>query len=200
MTRRASRRSARRQAAHGARHRGRPDLLLRHQIFRADEGAGHRPRRRGRPVHGGSYGIGVSRLVGAIIEASHDDAGIIWPEASRRSMSHRQSEGGRRRDRARRENLYRELAARASTRSMTTATSAPAPSSPRRPDRHSLADDRRAARASPRARWRSSGVPTAAREHRRPADVVARLADRRHSPRRGYCGHNWPESWDYRLW
>ncbi len=31
-------------------------------------------------VHMGSYGIGVSRLVGAIIEASHDDAGIIWPE------------------------------------------------------------------------------------------------------------------------
>jgi prolyl-tRNA synthetase len=29
---------------------------------------------------GGSYGIGVSRLVGAIIEASHDEAGIIWPE------------------------------------------------------------------------------------------------------------------------
>ncbi len=29
----------------------------------------------------GCYGIGVSRLVGAIIEASHDDAGIIWPEA-----------------------------------------------------------------------------------------------------------------------
>ncbi len=28
----------------------------------------------------GSYGIGVSRLVGAIIEAHHDDAGIIWPE------------------------------------------------------------------------------------------------------------------------
>jgi len=27
----------------------------------------------------GSYGIGVSRLVGAIIEASHDEAGIIWP-------------------------------------------------------------------------------------------------------------------------
>jgi prolyl-tRNA synthetase len=29
----------------------------------------------------GCYGIGVSRLVGAIIEASHDDAGIIWPES-----------------------------------------------------------------------------------------------------------------------
>lgn len=33
------------------------------------------------PVHMGSYGIGVSRLVGAIIEACHDEAGIIWPEA-----------------------------------------------------------------------------------------------------------------------
>ena len=29
----------------------------------------------------GSYGIGVSRLVGAIIEASHDDGGIIWPDS-----------------------------------------------------------------------------------------------------------------------
>jgi prolyl-tRNA synthetase len=29
----------------------------------------------------GSYGIGVSRLLGAIIEASHDDNGIIWPES-----------------------------------------------------------------------------------------------------------------------
>ncbi|HUG45577.1 MAG TPA: proline--tRNA ligase [Sphingomicrobium sp.] len=29
----------------------------------------------------GSYGVGVSRLVGAIIEASHDEAGIIWPES-----------------------------------------------------------------------------------------------------------------------
>lgn len=32
------------------------------------------------PVHMGSHGIGVSRLLGAIIEASHDDRGIIWPE------------------------------------------------------------------------------------------------------------------------
>ncbi|HEY0649769.1 proline--tRNA ligase [Phenylobacterium sp.] len=32
-------------------------------------------------VHMGSYGVGVSRLAGAIIEASHDDAGIIWPDA-----------------------------------------------------------------------------------------------------------------------
>jgi prolyl-tRNA synthetase len=37
----------------------------------------------GRQVHPemGSYGIGVSRLVGAVIEASHDDAGIIWPDS-----------------------------------------------------------------------------------------------------------------------
>jgi prolyl-tRNA synthetase len=32
------------------------------------------------PVHMGSHGIGVSRLLGAIIEACHDDKGIIWPE------------------------------------------------------------------------------------------------------------------------
>ena len=33
------------------------------------------------PVYSGSYGIGPSRLVAAIIEASHDDAGIVWPES-----------------------------------------------------------------------------------------------------------------------
>jgi len=32
------------------------------------------------PVQMGSHGIGVSRLLGAIIEANHDDKGIIWPE------------------------------------------------------------------------------------------------------------------------
>ncbi len=32
------------------------------------------------PVHMGSHGIGVSRLVGALIEANHDENGIIWPE------------------------------------------------------------------------------------------------------------------------
>jgi prolyl-tRNA synthetase len=33
------------------------------------------------PVEMGSYGIGVSRLVGALIEANHDEKGIIWPES-----------------------------------------------------------------------------------------------------------------------
>ncbi len=32
-------------------------------------------------IESGSYGVGVSRLVGAIIEASHDDNGIIWPKS-----------------------------------------------------------------------------------------------------------------------
>jgi prolyl-tRNA synthetase len=31
----------------------------------------------------GSYGIGPSRLLGAIIEASHDENGIIWPKGCR---------------------------------------------------------------------------------------------------------------------
>ena len=32
-------------------------------------------------IHMGSYGVGVSRLVGGIIEASHDENGIVWPKA-----------------------------------------------------------------------------------------------------------------------
>jgi prolyl-tRNA synthetase len=32
-------------------------------------------------LHGGSYGIGPSRLAAALIEANHDEAGIIWPRA-----------------------------------------------------------------------------------------------------------------------
>ena len=34
-----------------------------------------------RPVHMGSYGIGPTRLVAALIEVFHDEAGIKWPEA-----------------------------------------------------------------------------------------------------------------------
>ena len=33
-----------------------------------------------KPVHMGSYGIGVSRLVGGIIEACHDEKGVVWPK------------------------------------------------------------------------------------------------------------------------
>ena len=52
------------------------------------------------PVQSGSYGIGVSRLVGGIIEASHDDAGIIWPEpVAPFKVGPHQPQGGRRRHR-----------------------------------------------------------------------------------------------------
>jgi prolyl-tRNA synthetase len=34
-----------------------------------------------RPVHMGSYGIGPTRLVAALIEVFHDEAGIRWPQA-----------------------------------------------------------------------------------------------------------------------
>lgn len=42
--------------------------------YRAKDGAA-------RPVVMGSYGIGIERLVGTIVEAHHDDRGIIWPAA-----------------------------------------------------------------------------------------------------------------------
>jgi len=66
-----------------------------------------------RPVHGGSYGVGVSRLVGAIIEAFHDDAGIRWPEAVApfRVAVVNLKQGGADTDAAS-ERLYGELAAR----------------------------------------------------------------------------------------
>ncbi|MDO8529932.1 MAG: aminoacyl--tRNA ligase-related protein [bacterium] len=34
-----------------------------------------------KPVLMGCYGIGLGRLLGAIVEASHDDKGIIWPKS-----------------------------------------------------------------------------------------------------------------------
>jgi len=66
-----------------------------------------------RAVHGGSYGIGPSRLVAAIIEASHDDAGIIWPDAVApfRVAILNLKQGGADTDAAC-EKLYRELTAR----------------------------------------------------------------------------------------
>jgi len=64
-------------------------------------------------IHGGSYGVGVSRLVGAIIEACHDDAGIKWPEAVApfRAAILNLKQGGADTDAAS-ESLYRELQAK----------------------------------------------------------------------------------------
>jgi prolyl-tRNA synthetase len=66
-----------------------------------------------RPIHGGSYGIGVSRLAGAIIEAFHDEAGIKWPEqvAPFRVMILNLKQGGADTDAAC-EKLYAGLAAK----------------------------------------------------------------------------------------
>jgi prolyl-tRNA synthetase len=66
-----------------------------------------------RPVHMGSYGIGPSRLVAAIIEASHDEAGIKWPEpvAPFKAMILNLKQGGADTDPAC-EGLYAELAAK----------------------------------------------------------------------------------------
>src|SRR5262245_422462 len=66
-----------------------------------------------RPVHMGSYGIGPSRLVGALIEAFHDDAGIKWPEAVApfRVMILNLKQGDSATDGAA-EQLYRELSGR----------------------------------------------------------------------------------------
>ncbi|HEV2630425.1 MAG TPA: proline--tRNA ligase [Pseudolabrys sp.] len=64
-------------------------------------------------VHGGSYGIGPSRLVAAIIEASHDDAGIVWPEpvAPFKVALLNLKQGGAETDAAC-EQLYRDLSAK----------------------------------------------------------------------------------------
>ena len=77
----ASRQRCRKGPCHGARHRSRPYLLLRHQILGSHGARVQGPGGELVTVQMGSYGIGVSRLVGAIIEASHDDAGIIWPRS-----------------------------------------------------------------------------------------------------------------------
>ena len=65
------------------------------------------------PVHMGSYGIGPSRLVAALIEAFHDDAGIKWPEpvAPFKVVILNLKQGDGATDQAS-ENLYRELSAK----------------------------------------------------------------------------------------
>ena len=64
-------------------------------------------------VHMGSYGIGPTRLIGALIEAFHDDAGIKWPEAVApfRVTILNLKQGGSDTDAAC-EKLYRELSAK----------------------------------------------------------------------------------------
>ena len=77
----------------------------------------------------GSYGIGVSRLVGAIIEANHDEAGIIWPDAVAPFKPGGAEPEAWRRGHATR-SAERVYAAFDPMPSMTTATTAPARNSP----------------------------------------------------------------------
>ena len=101
-----------------------------------------------RPVHGGSYGVGVSRLVGAIIEAFHDDAGIKWPEAGGAIPGgDPQPQAGRRRHRC----GLRGALSRPHSQGRRGAIRRPRPAPgsevrDRRPHRHSLAGSDRAER------------------------------------------------------
>ena len=84
------------------------------------------------PLEMGSYGIGVSRLVGALIEANHDDAGIIWPESVapfRVGLINLRSGDARCRDAS--DTLYARLRGWGSRCYTTTATNRRAPNSPR---------------------------------------------------------------------
>ena len=117
-----------------ARHRGRPHLLFRHQVFRADAAPSSpdRTARRWRSQMG-SYGIGVSRLVGAIIEAQprrgrHHLAG---ERGAVRRRPDRPEDRRRRRPAPPASESTTAAATPASRCSTTIATSAPAPSSPR---------------------------------------------------------------------
>ena len=85
------------------------------------------------PLEMGSYGIGVSRLVGALIEANHDDSGIIWPEsvAPFRVGLINLRAGRREMPRPPPTSSTPSCAAPASRCSTTTATSRRAPNSPR---------------------------------------------------------------------
>ncbi len=63
-------------------HRGRPRLQARHEVL---DGAWRRrsstTRSSSTPIIMGCYGIGVNRIIAALVETRHDDNGIIWPLA-----------------------------------------------------------------------------------------------------------------------
>ena len=114
-------------------------------------------------VHGGSYGVGVSRLVGAIIEACHDDAGIKWPEAVApfKAAILNLKQGSADTDAAC-EQLYRELTAKGVDLLYDdTDQRAGAKFAAARPDRHSLADPGRPQGPRRGQSSRSSGAATA---------------------------------------
>ena len=125
----------------------------------------------------GSYGIGPTRLIAAIIEASHDENGIIWPDSvAPFDVGADQHEGRRCRLRPRLRGALRRADGGRQGRALRRHRPARRRQvRHRRPDRPALAGDRRAARRGGR-RGRGQEPP-----HRRAratlpvADVVARL-------------------------
>ena len=166
------------QAPPRARHRGRPHLLFRHQIFGADEG-------RGAPARTASSG----RSMAAPTASAR--AGLS-PPSSRPSMTRPASngrsavapfkvvilnlkQGGSDTDRGLRSGFMPRSRPRASTCSTMILTSGRARNSP--PPTSSAFPGRSwsGRGASPRAKSRSSAAPTGARELIPPADALARL-------------------------
>lgn len=62
-----------------------------------------------KPVLMGCYGIGLGRLLGTIVEASHDDKGIIWPKSVAPFLVHVIHLGTDKKTRASAEELYKSL-------------------------------------------------------------------------------------------
>mgnify|MGYP000924385341 CR=1 FL=1 len=57
----------------------------------------------------GCYGLGISRVMGAIVEASHDEKGIIWPEAVAPFTAHLIPVGGNKKSNATANKIYQDL-------------------------------------------------------------------------------------------
>ncbi len=115
------------------------------------------------PVQMGSYGIGLSRLVAAIIEASHDEAGIKWPEAvAPFQVAMLNLKQGDAATDAACEQIYRALrAAGVDVALPRPRRAAGLEIRDRRPDRHPLAGPGRPERAG-RRQGRAQGAPTGA--------------------------------------
>ena len=161
----------RRGAGRGPRHRGRADLLLRHQVFRADEGAGGQ---RGRRAGAGAHGLARHRRLRGWSARSSRRATTSAASSGREGVTpfhvgHRQPQAGRRRRRRRLRGALRRADARRARAALRR---------PRRtgggevrhhgPDRPALAHHRRPARpGGGHGRADLAGAPARARRCRR---------------------------------
>ena len=137
------------------------------------------------PMVMGCYGIGVSRVVAAVVEEHHDEHGIAWPAALAPYDVHLVAlpgKGDRRPTCSRTaDRLYDELRRRGRRRALRRPRREPGREvRRRRPARHAGAARRR--REGPGARASSSArtAPTGTRDDLPVAEVVSRLIGRRH--------------------